>query len=179
MAPTESADQSSSALKSAEGDGKPEEAEPETAQEHSVDPPVTKILRFTVSGSDQLSDPAMEEAFRAASELGLDVADVSDTFDTYGDKASDVKSSAPSADSTSADVSGTAGAEEEERKSSSNTPTKFKGIPLTEKRCIRPTIAQALVEVFNALVPMPDRIERVECGFGALLCLTRVRLWIV
>jgi hypothetical protein len=133
MAPTESnADQTSSAPKSPEGDGKPEEAQPETAQKRSADPPVTKILQFTVSDSDQLSDPAIEEALRAASELDLVVVDVSGTYDTYGDTSSDVKSSESSVDPTSANASGAAGAEEDERKSSSNTPTKFKGAPLTE-----------------------------------------------
>jgi hypothetical protein len=99
----------------------------ETAQKHSADPSVTNILQFTVSDSDQLSDPATEEALRAASEHDLVVVDVSGTYDTYGDTSSDVKSSEPSADPTSADASGAAGAEEEERKSSTNAPANSKG----------------------------------------------------
>lgn len=171
MAPTESA---SSAPKSPEGRGKQDEAELKTVQKHTADPSVTKILQSTVSGSDQLSDPAIKEALRAAPGLDLHVADVSGLYDTYGDTSSNVKSSA-----TSADAPGVAGAEEEERKSSSNIPIKSVGIPLTEKRCIRSTIAQALIDVSNAPLPMAYCVEGIGRGFGALLCRARVRLWIL
>ena len=130
---TESTVQSSSAPKSTAGDGKPEEAEPETARKHSADPSITKIFQFTASSSDQLSDPAMDEVLRAASKLDLNITDISDTYDTYGDMTSDVKS-ASSADSTAADASSAAGAEDKERKSSSNTLTKSEAPPLTETR---------------------------------------------
>jgi hypothetical protein len=83
MAPTESVDQSSSASKSIEGDGKPEEAEQETVQKYSADPSVTKMFQYTVSDSDGLSDPAIKEALRGASKPA--VVDMSGTFDTYGD----------------------------------------------------------------------------------------------
>ena len=67
MAPTESSsNQSSSVPKSPKRDGKPEEGQPETAQKHSADPSATKILQSAVSDSDQLSDPATEEALREA-----------------------------------------------------------------------------------------------------------------
>ena len=84
MAPTESTDKSPFAHKPTEDDRKPKEAEPETVQKHSADPAITKILQFTVSGSDQLSDPAIEETFRAISELGLNVVDVSGTYEVVG-----------------------------------------------------------------------------------------------
>jgi hypothetical protein len=62
MAPTESSsNQSSSVPKSPKGDGKPEEAQPETAQKHSADPSVTKILQSTVSDSDQLSESRQQK----------------------------------------------------------------------------------------------------------------------
>jgi hypothetical protein len=67
MTPTESSsNQSSSVPESSKGNGKPEEAQPEIAQKHSADPSVTKILQSTVSDSNQLSDPATEEALREA-----------------------------------------------------------------------------------------------------------------
>lgn len=133
MARTEDADQSSSACKSTEADCKPEETGQETVQQYSADPSVTKMLQFTASGSNRLSDPAMEEHFRAVSDLGLRVANFSKTYDT-GNTTSDVKSSVSSAGPTCADVPGTEGAEKEERKPSSNHPTKLEGRPLTKKR---------------------------------------------
>jgi hypothetical protein len=62
MAPTESTTTSSSNQSSSEskGDDKLEEALPET------DPSVTKLLQYTVSGSDKLTDPSTDEHLRGA-----------------------------------------------------------------------------------------------------------------
>lgn len=120
MARTESANQSP-AYKSTEGNAKPEKSGQETIQKQSADPSVTKMLQFTASGSNQLSDPAMEEALREASDLDLPVANISNTYDN-GDTTSGVKSSTSAAGQPSADVPGTERAEKEEGNPSSNNP---------------------------------------------------------
>jgi hypothetical protein len=61
-----SPNQSSSERKSSEDDDNPGEAQSETTQDQHSDPFITELLRSTVGGSDELTDPATDEHLRKA-----------------------------------------------------------------------------------------------------------------
>ena len=46
--------------------GKPGEAQPETAQSQPTDPSTASHLQWTVKGSNELTDPSMDEILREA-----------------------------------------------------------------------------------------------------------------
>jgi hypothetical protein len=52
--------------KSSKADVKPGEAQPEIAQNQSIDPSTAGLLQQTVSGPSELTDPATEEILRGA-----------------------------------------------------------------------------------------------------------------
>ena len=54
----------SSSTESSKVDVKPEEAQPETAQNQPTDPSTDELLEQTVSESSKLTDPAMEDLLR-------------------------------------------------------------------------------------------------------------------
>jgi hypothetical protein len=64
--PPSSPDQSSSEPKSSKGGDKPGEAQPETARNQLTDPSIAGLLKFTVNGSNELTDRSTDEFLRGA-----------------------------------------------------------------------------------------------------------------